>query len=65
MAGASGRCGVVIAAVREAGLAILEQEVESACNELLPEAHQVVIAELVDYEYQNQFWAAGVARRSF
>jgi hypothetical protein len=59
MAGASGGYGVVVSTICKVGAAV-QQEVESARNELLPKANQVVISELIDYEYQDQFGAAGV-----
>jgi hypothetical protein len=61
MAGASGGCSVVVSTICKVGAAV-EQEVESARNESLPKAHQVVISELIDYEYQDQLRAAGVVR---
>jgi hypothetical protein len=50
MAGASGGCGVGISTIGKVGPAG-QQEVESAREELLPETNQVVISELIDYEY--------------
>jgi hypothetical protein len=58
MAGACASCGVVVSTICKVGA--VQQEVESARNESLPKAHQVVISELIDYEYQDQLGTAGV-----